>query len=156
AINMKGNFELKGSGSDIDLENIEGAVNINGGYTGNVQFQNLGKGLHFVGPQTEVSLQKLPGQIHMPLGTFNASNLVGPARLATRSGDVQISEFTNSLDISVERGDIELRPSLPVAKIDARTRTGDVTLALPADSKLELNATTNLGEVNNDFGVSLN
>ena len=155
ALNVKGNFELRGNGSDIDLENMDGTVTINGGYTGNVEFQNLSKPLHFVGPQTEVTLQKLPGLIRMPLGTFNASNLVGPARLETRSRDVQIGEFTNSMEVSVERGDIQLRPSLPVAKLDAHTRSGNITLALPADAKFDLTASTNHGQLSNEFGGSL-
>jgi DUF4097 and DUF4098 domain-containing protein YvlB len=155
ALNVKGNFDLRGVGSDIDLENMGGTVTINGGYTGDVQFQNLSKPLHFVGPQTEVNLQSLPGQIRMPLGTFNASHLVGPARLETRSRDVQIGEFTNTLEVSVDRGDIELRPSLPVAKLDAHTRTGNITLALPEDAKFDLTASTNRGQVANDFGGSI-
>jgi DUF4097 and DUF4098 domain-containing protein YvlB len=155
AINVKGNFDLRGNGSDIDLENMEGTVTINGGYTGNVQFQNLAKPLHFTGPQTEVSFQKLAGQIHMPLGTFNASNLEGPARLETRSRDVQISDFTNSLEVSVDRGDIELRPSLPLAKLDAHTRAGNIVLALPAEAKFDLTATTTRGDLNNEFGAPL-
>jgi DUF4097 and DUF4098 domain-containing protein YvlB len=155
AINVKGNFELRGNGADIDLENIDGAVTINGAYTGNVQFQNLAKPLHFVGPQTEVSFQKLAGQIRMPLGTFNASNLEGPVRLDTRSRDVQISDFTNAIEVSVDRGDIELRPSLPLAKIDAHTRAGNIVLAMPPDAKFDLTATTNRGDVNNEFGDAL-
>jgi hypothetical protein len=99
-----------------------------------------------------VTLQKLPGVIRMPLGTFNASNLAGPARLETRSRDVQISEFTNSLEVSVERGDVELRPSLPVAKLDAHTRSGNITLALPSDAKFDLTASTNHGQLSNEFG----
>jgi DUF4097 and DUF4098 domain-containing protein YvlB len=156
AVNLKGNFELRGNGSDIDLENIEGTVNIDGSYTGIVQFQNLAKSLHFVGPQTEVSIQKLPGQIHMPLGTFNASNLIGPARLETRSRDVQISDFTNSLEVSVDRGDIELRPSLPLSKLDAHTRAGNIVLALAPDAKFDLTATTNRGDVDaSEFGGTI-
>lgn len=157
AVNLKGALDLKGAGSDIDLENIGGQVTINGSYTGNVQFQNLGEALHFVGPQTEFAAAKVPGQIRMPLGNFNASNLVGPARLQTRSRDVQISDFTNSLEVSSQRGDIELRPgSLPLAKIDVRTHAGNITLALPPEAQFDLNASTGRGEVRNDFGSSIN
>jgi DUF4097 and DUF4098 domain-containing protein YvlB len=155
AINVKGNFELRGNGSDLDLENMDGTVTIDGGYTGNVQFQNLSKPLHFTGPQTEVSFQQLPGQIRMPLGTFNASNLVGPARLETRSRDVQISDFTNALEVSVERGDIELRPSVPIAKLDAHARVGNIVLALPPDAKFDLTATSRRGDLHNEFGGSI-
>ncbi|HEX5431652.1 MAG TPA: DUF4097 family beta strand repeat-containing protein, partial [Bryobacteraceae bacterium] len=141
---------------DIDLENIGGPVTIDGGYTGNVQFQNLGGSLHFTGPQTEVVAAKVPGQIRMPLGNFNASQLAGPARLNTRSRDVQISDFTDSLEITSQRGDIELRPSPgPLGKIDVRTHSGNITLDLPPDAKFNLNASTGRGEVSNDFGGSI-
>jgi hypothetical protein len=42
-----------------------------------------------------------------PLRNFN---LVGPAHVETRMRDVQISRFTNSLDATVDDGDVELRP----------------------------------------------
>jgi DUF4097 and DUF4098 domain-containing protein YvlB len=80
---------------------------------------------------------------------------VGPARLETRSRDVQVSEFTNSMEVSVERGDIELRPSSPVAKLDAHTRSGNITLALPPEAKFDLTASTNRGQLSNEFGGSI-
>lgn len=157
AVNLKAAFELKGSGTDIELENMDGEVSINGSYTGNVQFRNVSKPLHFTGPQTEFSAEKIPGQVRMPLGNFNAAKLAGPAHLNTRNRDVQISDFTNALDVSVERGDIELLPeSLPLARIDAHTRSGDITLALPAGAKFDLTASTQSGQIQNTFGAVLN
>ena len=35
---------------------------------------------------------------------------------------MQISDFTNALDVSVDSGDIELRPALPLARMDVHTR----------------------------------
>lgn len=152
AMNLKGSFDLKGSGSDIDLEAIGGPVTINGAYTGNVEFHNLGASIHFTGPQTEFSAEKLPGDIRMPLRNFNASNIVGPVHVQTRLRDVQISDFTNTLDVSVENGDVDLKPALPVARLDAHTHTGNITLVLPKDSKLALAASTSIGSVINRFG----
>ena len=60
AVNLKGALDLKGRGSDIDLENIAGPVNINGFYSGMLQFHNLSKTIHFVGPQTEFFAQRSP------------------------------------------------------------------------------------------------
>ncbi len=70
AINLKGSLDLRGDGADIDLENIDGAVTINGGYTGNVEYHNLTKPVHFTGPQTEFSAEAVLGQVRAPLGTF--------------------------------------------------------------------------------------
>jgi DUF4097 and DUF4098 domain-containing protein YvlB len=154
ALNLKGSLDLKGSGSDIDLEHVAGNVTINGAYTGSVEFHDLGS-IHFTGPQTEFSAERVPGDVRMPLGNFNASNLVGPVHVQSHLRDVQISDFTNSMDVSVDTGDIDLRPSLPVGRMDAHTRTGDILLALPKDARFALAATTGIGPIVNEFGPPL-
>ena len=156
AMNIKGPFDLKGRGSDVDLQNVEGQVTVNGTYTGTLQFQSLAKPLRFTGPQTELNIERLPGQVRMAIGNLTASNLVGPVRLSSRSKDVQISDVTNSLEITLDRGDIELRPgSGPLPKMDVHTRSGDVQLVLPAGAKFDLTASSGRGEVTNDFGAPL-
>jgi DUF4097 and DUF4098 domain-containing protein YvlB len=157
AANVEGVLELKGRGTDIDLENVAGPVTIEGAYTGVMQFQNLGGALHFSGPQTDLNVEKRPGQLRMVLGNFSGTNMVGPVHLSARSRDVQISGFTNALELQIERGDIDLRPGeLPLARMDVHTHSGDVTLTLPPAAKFDLNASTKSGEINNDFGVPLN
>ena len=132
AANVKGSVDVKGTGSDIDLSGIEGQVTINGTYSGVIQFRNLAKSVRYKGPQTELSFEKLPGQVRFALGDFTASGLVGPTTMSTRSKDVQISDFTNSLEISVQRGDIELRPGrVPLSRIDVTTKSGDIELSIP-------------------------
>jgi DUF4097 and DUF4098 domain-containing protein YvlB len=157
AVGVKGALELKGRGNDLDLQNIEGQVNVVGSYSGVIQFRNLSKPLTFRGEVTDLQIEKLPGQARMTLSDLTASNLVGPIHLtARRSRDVQLSDFTNSVEISLQRGDIDLRPgSLPLARIDAQTRSGDVEFSLPPAAKFDLNATTSHGDASNDFGSPL-
>ena len=156
AANVKGGVDLRGRGSDIELQNVQGNVSVNGTYTGVVQFRGLAKPLHFEGPQTELHVEKLPGQIRMALGDFTGINLVGPVRLTSRSRDVTISGVTQSLEISVDRGDIDLRPErAPLARMDVHTRSGDIELALPVDAKFDLKASTKHGDVSNDYGAPL-
>lgn len=157
AANVKGSVEVKGRGADVELENILGQVTVDGSYTGMLQLSNLAKPLRLSnGPQTELTVQQVAGEIRMPLGNFYATNLVGPVRLTTRSRDVQISGVTNSVEVTTERGDIDLRPgSGPTPKIDLRTRNGSIELALVPGSKFDLNASTGRGNINNDFGAPL-
>ena len=156
AANVKGEIEIKGRGDDLDLENIDGPVTVAGIFTGLVQFRNLARPLRYTASQTELNVEALPGAVRMPLGSFTASNLVGPVRLSSRSRDVQINDFTNSLEVSVNRGDLDLRPGrLPVARIDARTRSGDIALSLPPAARFDLTASTGRGEITNDFGSPL-
>lgn len=156
ASGVKGVFELKGRGTDIDLQDIQGPVTISGAYSGVLQFRNLAKPLRFQGETTTLAVERLPGDLRMALGDLTASNLVGPVSLTTRSRDVEISDFSNSMDISVERGDLTLHPNqLPLGRIEAQTRSGNIDLALPANAKFDLSATTSHGEATNDFGAPL-
>ncbi len=153
AADLKGNLDLQGKGSDIEMENIAGQVTINGSYSGNLEFKNIAKPLHFESPNTDLRLAALPGQITMDLGELTGNNLVGPVHLSTKSKDVKIEDFTNSLDLDTDRGDIELQPKhLPLAKIEARSRSGQINLVLPDKASFQLVATTDHGEAVNDFG----
>jgi hypothetical protein len=130
-------------------------VNVGGTYVGQIQLRNLAQPLRYEDPLITVSLEKLPGQIHMGLGEFTGNNLIGPIRLNARSRDVQMSDFTQSLDLTLERGDVELRAGKTVPKIEVHTRSGDIDLALPAGAKVDLKASTDRGEAHNDFGAPL-
>ena len=153
AADLKGKLDLQGKGSDLELENIAGEVTINGSYSGNLEFKNLAKPLHFESPNTDLRVAGLPGQISMDLGELTGNNLVGPVHLVTKSKDVKIEDFSNSLDLETERGDIELQPKhMPLAKIDARSRSGQINLVLPDKAGFQLVATTDHGEAVNDFG----
>ncbi len=158
AVNLKGNLELIGGhGGDIELDTIAGEVTINGSYSGDLEFRNLAKPIRLQGPNAELRVEKVPGEIHMDLDKFSATNLVGPIRLAsTRSRDVQLEQFTQALDLSVRGGDITLRPAeAAMPKIDARTRDGNVELILPGSAKFSLKAVSNRGEVTNEYGEPL-
>jgi DUF4097 and DUF4098 domain-containing protein YvlB len=156
ATNIKGTLDLKGRGQDIEFENIEGQVTVNGGYSGEIQFRKLAKPVHFEGTQTELRVERIPGQVRLALGDLTASDLVGPIRLTARSRDVHLSNFRESVEISLDRGDIELRPMrTPLSKMEVETRAGNVELALPAGARFDLKATTRRGEVQNDYGAPL-
>ncbi len=156
AVKVKGSVELKGRGSDIDLQDVAGTVTINGSYTGNSQLHNLAKTIRIVTPYTEFSAEKLK-DLRLTLGNLNASDLTGPIRMtSSRSWDVSLSNFTNSVDINLNGGDVDLRPGLlPLAKMDVRSRTGHIELALPQAAKFDLTATSARGSVDNEFGPPL-
>jgi DUF4097 and DUF4098 domain-containing protein YvlB len=153
AVEVKGNLDVQGGGRDVELENIAGQVSVSGAYSGTLEFKNLAKPLHFESQNTELRVEALPGKISMDLGEFSARNVVGPIRLSTRTRDVKIEDFSNALDLETERGDIELLPNrLPLAKIEARSRSGKIELTLPAKAAFQLQASTDQGEAVNEYG----
>lgn len=156
AVDLSGNLDLQGKGSDIELENIAGQVTVNGSYSGSLEFKNVSKALHFESPNTDLRVEALPGQINMDLGELTANKLVGPVHLVTKSKDVKIEDFTQSLELETERGDIQLTPGhLPLPKIEARSHSGQITLVLPDKAAFQLVASTDHGDAVNDFGPSI-
>lgn len=156
ALGVKGSVDLKGRGQDIELQNVGGQVNVNGSYVGQIQLRNLAQPLRYEDPQITLNLEKLPGQVHMGLGEFSGANVTGPIRLSAKSRDVQLADFSQSLDLNLDRGDVELRPGKNVPKMEVHiARNGDIDLGLPTGAKFDLKATTARGEAHNDYGPPL-
>lgn len=154
AIDIKGDIQLDGRGSDVEMQNISGQVTIHGGYVGTLDFKNLSKPLQFEGTRnTELRVEAVPGSINMDLGGFTARDVVGPVRLVTRSRDIRLEGFTNSLNLDTERGDIELQPGRnPLPRMEVHSGVGRIDLVLPDKAGFELLATAERGEAINDFG----
>jgi len=131
-------------------------VTVNGSYSGTMQFKNLAKPLHLESRNTDLRVEKVQGTLTMDLGELHATNLIGPVRVVTQSKDIHIEDFTQSIELETERGDIDLKPGkLPLAKIDARSRSGNIELELPDAAKFEIRATTSRGEAQNEYGAPL-
>ena len=155
-MDIKGKVDLNGRGSDIELENISGQVTITGAFDGTLQFRNLAKPLQFEGARnTQVNVQAVPGQISMDRGEFSASGLVGPVKLVTNARDIKMQKFTQSLELEIEHGDVELQPGNPVPTIDARSGFGNVVLVLPEKAAFRIDGTADRGDVVNDYGSPL-
>jgi len=157
ASDVKGRIDLQGRGSDVELENIAGQVTISGSFSGTLNFKNLAKPLQFEGTRgTELSAQAVPGSINMDLGEFTASGIVGPIRLVSRARDIKLEQFTQSVELETERGDIEMTPGkLPLAPIQARSGSGKIELLLPEKAAFQLEATAERGGAVNDFGSQI-
>jgi hypothetical protein len=150
---VKGKLDLQGRGSDIDLENVAGQVTINGAYTGALEFKSLARPLQFEGAlNTELHVEAVPGRLNMDRGEVTGNGVTGPVRLVTRSRDIRLEQFTKSLELETEHGDVELQPASPVPHIQARSGFGRVDLVLPEKASFDLQATAERGEAINDFG----
>ncbi len=155
-VSLAGSAAISGRGEDIELEGIEGLVTINGSYSGELIMRKLSKPLVFESKRTEFRVEQTPGRIRMALGDLTAEGLVGPITLKTSSRDVNLSDFSGTLSMEIDRGDVELRPgSAPLARITVDLKAGDIMLSVPTPASFGLLAETENGEVVNEFGDSL-
>jgi DUF4097 and DUF4098 domain-containing protein YvlB len=150
---VKGKIELEGRGDDIDFEDIGGEVTVKGAYT-RVEFKKLAKQVQFEGARnTELRLAAVPGELTMDLQSLTATGITGPVHFVAKSRDMKIEQFTQSMQLETDRGDIELRPGTrSLAGIEVRTGNGAIELALPANAAFQLQATAERGEAENDYG----
>jgi DUF4097 and DUF4098 domain-containing protein YvlB len=154
--NVKGDVDLRGHGDDVELYKIAGQVTINGDYRGSVSLRELAQPVRVENSRTQLAVQQIPGEVRLDRGSFTAQNVIGPVTLSTHSTDVTFDGFSAGLDLTVDRGDVEIRPTgSPLGKIAVHSTSGNIELALPAAAKFALNASTERGEIENDFGDSL-
>ncbi|BDC52891.1 hypothetical protein F183_A52060 [Bryobacterales bacterium F-183] len=157
AIGIKGDLDLRGRGDDIELENISGTVTINGGYSGTVQFRNLAKPVRYEGVNASFQMEGVRGEVRSTISNLYAADVVGPVRVtSSKAKDVELINFTDSAEITIDRGDIELRPGrTPLPKISATTKNGEVNVALPDKARFEVRVSASRGDITNDYGAGL-
>ena len=154
--NVKGTIDLHGRGSDVDLEKIEGQVTVGGDYTGTVSLRALSKPVRMESMRTQLDARQIRGYIRLDRGSVEGKDLIGPVKLTAHSTDISLAGFSDSLDLTVDRGDIELRPERSaMGRIAVHTRSGDIDLAVPSAARFSLTANTGNGEIDNQFGDAL-
>ena len=150
--NIKGTVDLRGHGEDVELNKISGQVSLNGSYTGSVSLRDLDKPVKVDNLRTEFNVRQIPGEVHMERGSISMQNIIGPLKLSTRATDVRLIDFTEGLDITIDKGDVELRPGhLPLGRMAVRTRSGNIELSVPQSAAFAIQASTDRGEISNDF-----
>ena len=154
--NVKGNVDLRGHGGDVELTKIAGQVTVTGDYSGTVSFRELAKPVRVENMRTQLDIQQVPGEVRIDRGSLSAQGVIGPLKLATHATDITLAGFTNAVQVNVDRGDIELRPErLPLGKIDVRVKAGNIDLTMPQTAQFVLAASTDHGEIDNEFGTAL-
>ena len=67
---------------------------------------------------------------------------------------MHVHNFRNSLEVNLERGDLDLHPGqVPLSRIQATVRSGNVQLGLPESAGFSLKATTRNGDISNGLGA---
>jgi DUF4097 and DUF4098 domain-containing protein YvlB len=150
--NAKGNVEIRGRGNDVDLNNIGGQATVSGSYYGEISFRAVAKPVRFESSQTELRFEAVAGEVRLAHGDLSVDSVTGPVFVRASSKDVRLAGFSNAVEVDVERGDIDIRPSVaPAAPITARTRSGNVNISLPASAAFEMEGRTERGEIESFF-----
>jgi DUF4097 and DUF4098 domain-containing protein YvlB len=151
-VGAAGNVNIAGRGNEVEITDIKGQAAIEGEFFGPIKMSHVDKGVRFHSRQTDLTLTQLNGRLEAGSGRWELSDSNGDVTLATRRSDVKIGNAGGRVQITNDGGDIEVEFSQPPrADISVESRSGDLSLSLPAQSSFQLDAQARNGDLDCDF-----
>lgn len=148
---VKGLVEIAASrGDDVSLENIAGPVTISGSFGGNMELRGLAKPVRVEDRLLDLRAEAIPGEAVADRGHFQGNGITGPLRISSESKDVELERFTGPLELTLERGDAEIRnESQTVSPMTIDVRRGKVVLGVRESDAFLLEGEARKGEFEN-------
>jgi DUF4097 and DUF4098 domain-containing protein YvlB len=149
---VNGSVEVDGRGGDVSVSDVTGTLTVSGDFSGAVQFHNVAQLVRYSSSRTNLTAQKLSGQLRMDLGSLDASGIGGPLEVTTRQKDITVKNFLYGIKVTDVNGDVRLRPAAPPSHpIEVDLKRGSIELALPPSSAFQIDARSEHGEVESEF-----
>jgi len=154
ASNISGDVDIDGRVDDVTLEDVKGAVRLNGDFFNDIRLSKIGRTVEFKSARSDIALASVPGDLQISGDSLRATDASGPMRLITRSKEIHLEGVTGDIQVENANGDIEIHAAdkLPMGKMNLNGRHGDISLTIPANAGFQLDATTRKGDITTDFG----
>ncbi len=148
-----GDIDIDGRVDDVTLDNINGAVRLNGDFFNDIRLSKITKAVEFKSARSDVAFASVPGDLEISGDTLRGTDVAGPMRLVTRSKEIHLENVTGDVEVENANGDIEVHPAskLPVGRMMLTGKHGDITLVLPSNAGFQVDATTRKGDITSDF-----
>jgi DUF4097 and DUF4098 domain-containing protein YvlB len=147
---VKGDVTIQGKANEVAVEDVDGAVHLNGEFQESVRLVRVSKTVSFRSSRTEMEFARLDGRLDLDSGDLRADSLSGPMRLTTRSKDVALEGLSGDLRLEDENGTVEVGLHKP-GNIQIDNRKGDVQVSIPPNTAVKIEARTREGEIESDF-----
>jgi len=147
---VKGDVTIQGKANEVAVEDVDGAVHLNGEFQESVRLVRVSKTVSFRSSRTEMEFSRLDGRLDLDSGDLRADSLAGPMRLTTRSKDIALEGLSGDLRLEDSNGTVEVGLHKP-GNIQIDNRKGDVQVSIPPDTAIKVEARTREGEIQSDF-----
>jgi DUF4097 and DUF4098 domain-containing protein YvlB len=141
---------VQGRAKDVSLEDIKGAVRLDGDFMESVKLTRIAKAVSFKSTRTDIDFTKLDGYLSLDSGDLEASSLTGPLRLRTRSKDIMLNGVTSDVHLVNENGAVEIHLN-KLGNLEVTNAKGDIRIFLPEKSAFQVDAQARDGEIQSDF-----
>jgi DUF4097 and DUF4098 domain-containing protein YvlB len=146
---ISSDVSVQGRGDDVSLSDVKGAARLSGEFD-NIKLAKIAGAVSFKSARTDMEFSQLNGDLNMDSGDLQASDLIGPFRLLTRSKDVRLDGLSGDVRLENENGAVEIHVS-KLGNVQVSNRNSDVQLYLPDKAAFQLDARARGGEIESDF-----
>ena len=100
----------------------------------------------------EVDVRGITGDVNVAnsFGRIIVENIQGAASIMGRNNSIDIQHIEGDLKINSSFENVDIRD--PKGSVDVSARFGNVTIGLPSNSSFRVNAHTEFGQIESDFG----
>lgn len=147
---LKGDFTVQGRAKEVSVEDVDGAVHLNGEFYESVRLVRVTNGVTFHSSRTDMEFSRLDGRLDLDSGDLRADSVRGPVRLITRSKDIDLEGLTGDLRLENENGMVSVGLQKP-GNIQINNRKGDVQVSIPPNVAVKVDARTREGDISSDF-----
>lgn len=147
---ISADVSVEGRANDVSIEDVKGAVRLDGEFMESVKLGRIEQGVTFHSSRTDLQFSRLNGDLDLDSGDLQASDVIGPVRLTTRSKDVRLTGVAGDVRLQDENGSVELRMS-KIGSVQLENRKGDVQIYLPDKAGFQVDARSRGGDVETDF-----
>ena len=146
---ISSDVSVDGRGDDFSLADVKGAARLNGEFD-NVKLAKIAGAVSFKSARTDMEFSQLNGDLDMDSGDLQASDLIGPFRLQTRSKDVRLQGVSGDVRLENSNGAVEIHMT-KLGNVQLTNKNSDVQLFLPDKAAFQLDAHARGGEIESDF-----
>lgn len=147
---VKGDVTIQGRLNEVDVEDVDGTAHLEGEFTESVRLVRISKTVDFHSSRTDMEFSRLDGRLDLDSGDLHADSLTGPMRLTTRSKDIALEGLSGDLRLQDENGSVNVSIQKP-GNIQIDNHKGDVQIAIPPKTALQIEARTRQGDIQSDF-----
>jgi len=141
---------IGGRANDVSIEDVKGAVHLDGEFMESVKLAKISQPVIFKSSRTDMDFSRLDGDLDLDSGDLQASDVIGPLRLNTRSKDIRLTGVSGDVRLQDENGSVELHMN-KLGSLQVENRRGDIQIYLPDKAGFQLDARARNGEVETDF-----
>lgn len=150
---VTGDVDVEGWVNDSNLSEIGGGANLHGDFFGTMTLAKIAKSVRFKSSRTDLELGRLDGDMTMEIGDMRVRGVSGGFRIVTRSKDVHLEDVSGDIKVDNSHAEVELNSTkAPTGAVELSNEHGNISVELPAKASFQMNARTEYGDLQSDFG----